>query len=93
MSCHMIQFVAKSRNSNFRDVLYGQGFDYVTCANYMWEILSWISLSMFIGHIGIFVYTFMESIVMIVSAVFKHKRMKREFNYPRNRKAIIPYIL
>nr|CAG8486635.1 7522_t:CDS:2 [Entrophospora candida] len=73
---------------------YGYGFDFVTCPNYFFEVLAWTSISILTNSFAAYLFTFIGFIQMYFWAIKKHKSCHIEFrNYPKNRKAMIPFIL
>ncbi|CAH1757780.1 4918_t:CDS:2 [Entrophospora sp. SA101] len=73
---------------------YGYGFDFVTCPNYFFEVLAWTSVSILKNSFAAYLFTFVGFIQMYFWAIKKHKSCHIEFrNYPKNRKAMIPFIL
>jgi very-long-chain enoyl-CoA reductase len=93
--CHLLLRDLKLTNSGKKGIPNGEGFQFVSCANYSWEVLSWISFSMFVGNISCFIFTIVGFLQMTDWAFKKHREYKKTFGdkYPKNRKAIIPFIL
>ena len=94
--CHMVQKQAKEESKGEYKILPGvYGFQFVSCANYLWEFLAWVSFSLFVGTINFWVFSLCGFYVMTKWALEKHSNFKNLFgeDYPRDRKAIIPYIL
>ena len=84
----------KENNNGQRGIPYGEGFDYVSCANYMWEFFSWVSFSLFVNHPSFYVFTICGFYQMRLWAIKKHENLKSLFsNYPKERKAFIPYLI
>ena len=94
LKCHIIQMENKMKNGGNKNILTGEGFELVTCANYFWEILSWFCFSMFCFHWAFFLFTVAGFYQMRIWAIKKHKDMKKRFGdkYPPQRKILIPYI-
>lgn len=73
---------------------YGGGFRFVTCPQYLGEIISFIGIAVMTWNLGA---GFVIAITMgnlIPRAVYTHKWFNKNFdNYPKERKAIIPYVL
>ena len=73
---------------------YGGGFRFVTCPQYLGEIISFVGLAVMTWNLGA---GFVIAITMgnlIPRAVYTHKWFNKNFdNYPKERKAIIPYVL
>ncbi|XP_054712046.1 probable very-long-chain enoyl-CoA reductase art-1 [Uloborus diversus] len=69
-------------------------FNFVSCPNYTYEILSWISFSVMTQCLPAGLFTIAGLYQMTVWALGKHRNYKKEFaKYPRNRKSIVPFIL
>ena len=68
------------------------GFQYVTCANYMWEFFAWLSFSLFSLNICVALFTLCGFIQMMQWAKKKHYEMKKLFgdSYPKDLYAFIP---
>ncbi|KAH9917846.1 3-oxo-5-alpha-steroid 4-dehydrogenase-domain-containing protein [Fomitopsis serialis] len=71
------------------------GFSLVSFPNYFFEILSWVAIAIMTGSYAAWLFVAISAFTMSTWAIKKHKAYKREFGdaYPRNRKAIIPFIL
>ncbi|KAG5320607.1 TECR reductase, partial [Acromyrmex heyeri] len=66
----------------------------VSCPNYTYEIGSWIGFTVMTSCLPAGLFTLAGAYQMTVWALGKHKAYKKEFShYPKNRKAIIPFIL
>jgi len=72
-----------------------EGFQLVTCANYMWEFFAWLSFSIFSLNIFVFFFTVCGFLQMRQWALKKHYEMKNTFGdkYPKNIYAFIPYFI
>ncbi|XP_054158091.1 probable very-long-chain enoyl-CoA reductase art-1 [Oppia nitens] len=69
-------------------------FQYVSCPNYAYEWYSWAAFSVMTQCLPAAMFTAAGFIQMAIWALAKHRNYKKEFpNYPRNRKAIVPFIL
>ena len=69
------------------------GFSLVSCANYMFEVLAWISFSMIAGNWLSWLFTLVSGVQMALWAMKKHKAYLKEFpDYPKGRKAMIPFL-
>ena len=94
--CHMVQKKAKEESNGDYKILPGvYGFQFITCANYFWEILSWIMFSLFANTISFYIFTLCGFAIMTKWALEKHSNFKNLFGekYPHDRKAIIPFLL
>jgi very-long-chain enoyl-CoA reductase len=74
-------------------------FKFVSCPNYLFEILSWIGFTIASQSIAAATFTIVGAAQMTVWAIAKHKRYRKEFDgqdgrelYPKNRKILIPFI-
>ncbi|KAF7287766.1 hypothetical protein GWI33_003400 [Rhynchophorus ferrugineus] len=69
-------------------------FDYVSCPNYTYEFGAWLGFTILTSCIPAGLFALAGFYQMAVWALGKHKNYKKEFsNYPKNRKAILPFIL
>ncbi len=94
--CHIVQKTAKEESNGEYKILPGvEGFQYVSCANYFWEFLSWLMFSFFTGKWSFYLFTFAGLYIMTKWALEKHANFRNLFKekYPKERKAIIPFIL
>jgi len=79
--------------STTRRIPYGYGFDLVSCPNYFFETIAWLAISILSGHWSSWLFTIVAFGQMYIWAVKKHRQYKKEFpEYPRGRKAVIPFI-
>jgi very-long-chain enoyl-CoA reductase len=77
-----------------RGIPRGWGFDQVSCANYLWEASAWTSFAVMAKIWGGWFFLAVSAGQMLLWALKKHKKLKEEFpNYPKNRKAMFPYLL
>ncbi|KAJ1862734.1 3-oxo-5a-steroid 4- dehydrogenase [Coemansia sp. RSA 486] len=76
-----------------RRIPYGYGFDIVSCPNYLFETLAWVAIAGMTRSFAAVFFLIVSSGQMYIWAVKKHKQYKREFpDYPKSRKAMIPFI-
>lgn len=69
-------------------------FNLVSCPNYTYEFGSWLAFSIMTRCLPAGLFALAGMYQMTLWALGKHKTYKKEFpNYPRSRKAIIPFIL
>ncbi|XP_066588304.1 very-long-chain enoyl-CoA reductase [Prorops nasuta] len=69
-------------------------FNFVSCPNYTYEIGSWIGFSIMTTCLPAGFFTLAGAYQMAIWALGKHKAYKKEFpQYPKGRKAIIPFVL
>ncbi|KAJ3320915.1 3-oxo-5a-steroid 4- dehydrogenase [Blyttiomyces sp. JEL0837] len=92
---HIILSNLRPAGSKIRQIPMGYGFKYVTCANYFYECLAWLSMAILTGSVAVYFFLAVSFTQMYLWAVKKHKRYIKEFGdkYPKDRKIIIPFIL
>lgn len=79
--------------TNERNIPRGWGFDQVSCANYFYETMAWLTFSIFSGTATSYVFLLFSFYQMRQWASDKHKRYVEEFpDYPKDRKMIIPFL-
>ena len=78
-----------------RGIPQGWGFGFVSCANYFWEAMGWITFSILTRSWTAYMFTFYSIYQMLEWAIKKHKNYKREFGdkYPKGRKSMFPFII
>jgi len=69
-------------------------FNYVSCPNYTYEVGSWAAFTVMTQCLPAGLFAFAGFVQMAIWALQKHGNYKKEFsNYPRGRRAIIPFII
>lgn len=69
-------------------------FNYVSCPNYTYEVAAWIGFSIMTSCLPAAFFAFIGLGQMTLWALAKDRNYRKEFpDYPKNRKAIIPFIL
>lgn len=69
-------------------------FNFVSCPNYTYEFLSWVSFTVMTQCLPAALFTFAGMYQMTIWALGKHRNYKKEFsNYPKQRKAILPFLI
>eukprot|EP00163_Fabomonas_tropica_P006207 TRINITY_DN157_c0_g1_i16.p1 TRINITY_DN157_c0_g1~~TRINITY_DN157_c0_g1_i16.p1 ORF type:complete len:196 (-),score=23.83 TRINITY_DN157_c0_g1_i16:323-910(-) len=80
--------------SRHRAIPYGVLFNWVSCPNYTAEICAWIGFGILTGSWAVYLFMLAGAGQMIIWAQGKHANYRRQFeDYPRNRTAIIPFLL
>jgi len=80
--------------SKARNIPRGFAFEFVSCPNYTFEILAWMSFSFFTWSLPALAFTVVGAVQMWFWALKKHKIYRKEFpNYPKRRKILIPFVL
>ncbi|SCM21927.1 3-oxo-5-alpha-steroid 4-dehydrogenase, putative [Plasmodium berghei] len=94
LKCHLILKNLRPRGTKTRGIPYGYGFNYISCANYFYESLIWIIFSLITNTLTGYIFCCVAIAQMAIWALKKHNSYKKEFpNYPKNRKAIFPFVL
>ncbi|XP_049812006.1 very-long-chain enoyl-CoA reductase [Schistocerca nitens] len=69
-------------------------FNLVSCPNYTYEFGSWFAFSVMTSCLPAGIFALAGLYQMSVWAIGKHRAYKKDFsNYPRNRKAILPFLI
>uniref|UniRef100_A0A0A9YK63 very-long-chain enoyl-CoA reductase n=1 Tax=Lygus hesperus TaxID=30085 RepID=A0A0A9YK63_LYGHE len=69
-------------------------FKFVSCPNYTYEFYSWLSFTILTQCLPAGLFALAGLYQMSVWALGKHRNYKKEFpDYPRGRKAILPFVL
>lgn len=69
-------------------------FSLVSCPNYTYEVASWLSFSGLTSCLPALLFCSAGFYQMALWALGKHRNYKKEFkDYPRGRKAIVPFLL
>ena len=69
-------------------------YNYISCPNYFGEIVEWIGFAMMTWSFPGLIFALWTFFNLAPRAISHHKWYKSNFdNYPKNRKAIIPFIL
>lgn len=69
-------------------------FNLVSCPNYTYEVGAWLSFSIMTQCLPALIFTFAGFYQMLMWALGKHRNYKKEFkDYPKQRKAIIPFVV
>jgi very-long-chain enoyl-CoA reductase len=92
--CHNTLKNLRKPGTTERGIPKGYGFGLVSCANYFWESLVWLDYSILTGCTTSYLFLLFSFGQMAIWAQAKHRRYKKEFkDYPKGRKAIIPFLL
>ena len=91
---HLILRGLRPRGTKKRGIPEGWGFQWVSCANYLWESAAWLSYSFLTMTLTGFLFTLIAFAQMLIWALKKHTNYKRIFShYPSERTALIPLFL
>ncbi|EOQ99013.1 hypothetical protein E3P92_03385 [Wallemia ichthyophaga] len=77
-----------------RNIPTGYGFDLVSCANYFFEIGSWVAILGITGSWAVAIFLLVSAFTMAKWAKKKDALYRKQFGdkYPKNRRILIPYI-
>ncbi|CAH8601165.1 unnamed protein product [Schistosoma curassoni] len=100
-SCHLAFKRLRPAGSKVRQIPYPvdgwlctRMFNLVACPNYTYEIISWIGFTIMTQTLPALIFTICGFRQMSVWAINKLKAYRLEFtDFPKNRKAIVPFIL
>ena len=91
---HCILRNLKVVNKGKRGIPQGGMFYFISCSNYFWESMIWFFFSLYVNILPAYLFVIYSVVNMSYGALEKHKTYTNNFeNYPKNRKAIIPFIL
>lgn len=94
LKTHLILRDLRTPGTSERNIPHGYGFGLVSCANYLWETLAWTSFAVLASTCGSYFFLAVAFAQMLIWAREKHARYRREFpEYPKNRKAMVPFII
>lgn len=90
---HIILRNLRPSGTRVRKIPYGYGFNLVSCPNYLFETISWLSVCILTKSFAAWLFIVVGFTQMFLWAKKKHKSYRKEFkDYPKNRKAMIPFI-
>lgn len=91
---HLVLRSLRPRGTKARGIPNGWGFQMVSCANYWWETLAWLCFCLLVQCATGWFFLFVAFAQMVDWALKRHRNYRKQFdNYPRNRQAIVPFIL
>ena len=91
--CHLILRWLRPAGSKGRGIPRGFLFEYVTCANYTFELAAWLLFAVFTQTLTAWVFVLVSGAQIAQWSVKKHVALKKEFGdkVPR-RKILIPFV-
>ena len=95
LKCHLILRDLRNNDPESRGIPLGEGFEFVSAANYFWEIMAWMTFSLFVNHWSSYLFTCCGFYILRLWSLKKHKDYLKTFGdkYPKNRKAFIPFLI
>ncbi|KDQ24915.1 hypothetical protein PLEOSDRAFT_1047157 [Pleurotus ostreatus PC15] len=94
LSTHLTLRNLRPAGTGKRGIPYGYGFGLVSCPNYLFETVGWLVICVMTNSIAAWLFFVISTGQMAIWAAKKHRNYKKEFgkDYPRGRKAMIPFI-
>ena len=84
----------RKENKNGYKIPYGGLFSYISCPNYFGEILEWGGFTLFIWNLPALSFLVWTIVNLVPRALDHHKWYLEHFTeYPKERKAVIPFLL
>jgi len=94
LSTHLTLRNLRPLGSTKRAIPNGYGFGLVSCPNYFFESVAWVAVAYMSGSWAAWLFWGVSTAQMMSWAAKKHRAYKKEFGkeYPRQRKAMIPFL-
>lgn len=93
LMCHITLRNLRTPGSTERKIPYGWGYNQISCANYFWEAVVWTTFAVMSKTLGAYFFLIVSVAQMYDWALKKHRAYKKDFkNYPKNRKAMFPFL-
>lgn len=99
LSAHWTLRMLRPPGTKVRRIPRGGLFEFVSCPNYTYEILSWLGFNLMTRTVAGILFMCFGGAQMLVWAQNKHRRYRAEFDgkdgralYPPNRKVIVPFL-
>jgi len=95
LQCHITLRDLRPLNSTKRAIPHGGLFELVSCPNYTYEIMAWLSFCIFTQTLTGYVFLLVSTIQMAVWAQKKHNQYKKEFGHAYTvlkRSVLFPFI-
>jgi len=88
---HLISL--RTNNESYQ-IPYGGMFKYISCPNHFGEVIEWIGFMLIASNLPSITFAIWTFCNLSPRSLNHHKWYKEKFdNYPKKRKAILPYIL
>lgn len=91
--CHLLLRNIRVKSKNTFKIPKGNLFNYIYCANYFWEVCSWVFFSLISGFYCCYIFTLIGFLVMLLWALEKKRKYLAVLNGSKKTKAIIPFII
>lgn len=99
LSSHITLRSLRPAGTRVRRIPHGGLFEFVTCPNYTYEIMSWVGFNLMTKTVAGILFMAAGALQMLLWAQNKHRNYKKEFDgkdgralYPKNRKILIPFV-
>jgi len=94
LSTHLTLRNLRPPGSKKRAIPHGYGFGLLSCPNYFFESVAWSTVAYMTGSWAAWLFWAVSTIQMMTWATKKQRAYKKEFGkeYPRQRKAMIPFL-
>ncbi|KAK9368136.1 3-oxo-5-alpha-steroid 4-dehydrogenase-domain-containing protein [Lipomyces kononenkoae] len=91
---HLILSSLRPKGTKTRKIPVGYGFNLVSYPNYFFEACSWLAVVLLTRSLAATVFLIVSTATMFQWSLKKHRQYKKEFGakYPKNRKAMFPFI-
>jgi very-long-chain enoyl-CoA reductase len=95
LNAHIILRDLRTEGTTERGIPKGLGFSWVTCPNYLFEILAWVGISLVTRSLSTYVFVLVAGGQMALWAQKKEKRYRKEFGdkYKRKSDVMIPGLI
>ncbi|WFD26840.1 very-long-chain enoyl-CoA reductase [Malassezia nana] len=94
LQSHLILMNLRPKGTRVRQIPRGQLFELVSCPNYFFEVLAWLAITLMTLSLSALIFLVVSTVQMSLWAIKKHKNYRKEFGeqYPRQRKALVPFL-
>lgn len=91
---HLCLMILRPPGSRIRQIPNGILFRHLSCPNYFFETLSWLTFAYLTGLNSSWLFALIGYAQMQLWALKKHRRYQKDFtDYPKDRKSMIPFII
>ncbi|WFD23075.1 very-long-chain enoyl-CoA reductase [Malassezia equina] len=94
LQSHIILMNLRPKGTRVRQIPRGALFELVSCPNYFFESLAWLSITLMTLSLSALIFLVVSTVQMALWAIKKHKNYRKEFaeQYPRQRKIMFPFV-
>lgn len=88
------KLISLRQNNKEYQIPQGGMFNYISCPNHFGEIIEWIGFSIIVFNLGSFSFALWTAFNLMPRSLNHHNWYNDHFkNYPKKRKAVIPFLL